>query len=117
MEDFIHTNFRTEVSLFQGIVADQPSASITSLPVDVLVLILSYLTYHEVATIRTVCKRMNEACMSHLTSGYFKVRQLVEETYKTVVSKMPLRQAMRDAHPLRDSESLLIRMRGTYICE
>ena len=71
-------------------------------------LILSYCSFHEVATIRTVCKSMNEACMQHLTSGYNTGCQLIDETLKTVRSKMPLREAARNAHPLRDSERLLV---------
>ena len=97
---------------FQASVAVQRSVSILSLPVDILVLILAYFSYLEVATLRIVCTTFNKACMKYLTSGYFKGRELLESTLKTVDAKLPLRKALRDNHPLLESSWLLYDVRG-----
>ena len=93
--------------MFQ-IAAVPKSFTIQSLPVDILVIILSYFSFHEVATIRLVSKSFNQASKEYLTSGYKKGRQLLKETRKAVEAKLPIRQALRDQHPLKDSVTLLI---------
>lgn len=72
------------------------------LPDVVVLAILSFLTYNEVALLRVVSRRFNTICQVHLNKGFMKVKTISARVNCFFESKLPRRPSERYKHPLAD---------------
>ncbi len=78
---------------------------LVELPAEVLMKVLSFLTYKDVSGLRTVSRRFNELCASVLNSTFQKQQQTMLNRLQSIKAKMPRRESARRNHPLaRESD-------------
>ena len=75
------------------------SMSISDLPDDVIFMILGYLSYDNVAQIRGVNSFFNQLCKQHLNQGFYKVKEVLNNFYNNLESRLPRRHSARENHP------------------
>ena len=72
---------------------------VSDLPDDVILMILGYLSYDNVAHIRIVNSFFNRACKLHLNRGFNKVQKMQSDLLRKLESKLPRRESARANHP------------------
>ena len=85
---------------------DEASAEIQllDLPEDILLNILSFISYHEVALLRVVSRRFAAVCEVQLNRGFREILAVSDKLQKDFDSKLPRRKSKRDEHPLANHE-------------
>merc|ERR1712066_1118835 len=73
---------------------------LTSLPDVVMRRLLFYLSYDQVAKMRSVCKRMDAMCGSHLNLGFRNAEKYHTRLMKKFKARLPRRESERRNHPL-----------------
>jgi len=76
------------------------STSLVQLPAELLVKILEYLTFKEHASVRLVCRRMNEIAAGRLNSIFQLLQNRMLVRFQAIKSQMPRRESARRNHPL-----------------
>lgn len=73
---------------------------LVSLPDVVVRRLLYFLSYDQVAKMRSVCKRMDSMCGSHLNLGFRNAEKYHTQLMKKFKSRLPRRESERRNHPL-----------------
>lgn len=74
--------------------------SLVELPAEIIVKILEYMTFRENATVRLVCRRLNELCAGRLNSTFQQLQNRMLVRFQAIKGQMPRRESARRSHPL-----------------
>jgi len=85
---------------------EEPSGGLNllDLPEDILLTILSFISYHEVALLRVVSRRFDQICRVQLNRGFREVLTLSGKLQSYFESKFPRCKSKREDHPLYKHE-------------
>jgi len=97
----------------------QPHRTIllVELPAELLVKILSNLSFSEICHNRLVSRRFNEICASMLNGAFLKLQSHMLQRFHEIKGKMPRRESARRNHPLARESDLVetLHMRLTLL--
>jgi phage antirepressor YoqD-like protein len=65
------------------------------MPDVVLLKILTFLSFHEVALLRVVSGRFNTICQAHLNQGFMKIKTTSAKIHSDIESRLPNRPSQR----------------------
>ena len=74
--------------------------NICDLPIELLELIMTYISYDEIAKIRSVCRLFDTCSQRLLNRGFVKVEKYHSLCFKKVKAQLPRRESERRSHPL-----------------
>ncbi|XP_064602554.1 F-box only protein 28-like [Liolophura sinensis] len=74
--------------------------NLLDLPEEVLLHILSFMSYHNVSEIRRICQAFNRLCQQALTQGFLRVDKFHSAIQRRVKSQLPRRESERRNHSL-----------------
>jgi F-box protein 28 len=81
-------------------VRNQTIRNLLELPIELIELIMSYISYDEIAKIRSVCRSFDSCSQRLLNRGFIKVEKYHAICFKKVKSQLPRRESERRSHPL-----------------
>ncbi|CAG2106254.1 unnamed protein product [Medioppia subpectinata] len=74
--------------------------NICDLPIELLELIMTYVSYDEIARVRSVCRLFDSCSQRLLNRGFVKVEKYHNICFKRVKQQLPRRESERRSHPL-----------------